>query len=638
MKKFSTIFKAQQENALARYATIGHEHTNYLKKDSAAPAIITTDVTFTGRVFLDDVVLTAVAISWGNIIGSLESQEDLQIALDNKSDTGHVHVISEITNLQNSLDAKANSSHSQDISSVTGLENALALKVNSSQVLTDVPLSALFTDTVYDPTSIQNQVTINNSKISFDSTASTKLNNITGANTGDQDLSDLPISPQTQIALNRILHTTSTGLSEGGLLNVNTDNTKFDISAGFGYIVNGHTDVEVPTSTKVTWTEKLAIAPDYILTHNATYVGLDLDGNVIQSPVDFTATQRRNFIKLGLLVHPNRSTIFIQNNAPTLNVELGAQVQDILNILGFRSISGNRVLPISTGMTIKKEIGTAFKAGANFNTLNTQPHSFILAEQSPITFRYRLQDGTEGSDTNTINPQIYDLNGAFTAIPATATLASVQQVYIFQEGDVRIQPGQKYYNNLTEAVTGINSATFFTEENIANNSLYLGSIVMIYGTTSLNNILQAVFVPSQGTTTNGSAATPPLGYVAEDESNKQSTLLPDPTGSKYPSVEALQQQTEVTSAITITASQIGKHVFFNPASTINVDVDHTQLAVKHSNYFKNESVHNVTFVANVANSTVLTGANGLVLQPGGTAYLLRKGSQNKTYLEIYNPV
>ena len=161
---------------------------------------------------------------------------------------------------------------------------------------------------------------------------------------------------------------------------------------------------------------------------------------------------------------------------------------------------------------------------------------------------------------------------------------------------------------------------------------------MIYGTTSLNNILQAVFVPSQGTTTNGSAATPPLGYVAEDESNKQSNLIPDPSGTKYPSIEALQQQIEINNTATLTATQIGKYVFFDPTSDIDININHTQLAAKHSNYFKNESIYSVTFVADSANSTVLIGDNGLVLQSGGTAFLLRKGSENKTYLEIYNPV
>mgnify|MGYP003635229170 CR=1 FL=1 len=363
--------------------------------------------------------------------------------------------------------------------------------------------------------------------------------------------------------LSTILHTTTTGLSFGGTLEIDVDTSKFIVNSGFGYIVNGHSDVEIPTSDKVTWSAKTATSPQFLATHNATYVAIDTNGNLFQTSVPLTATQRRNYIRLGVLVHPNRTTIFITNNQPTINVELGAQVQDILDLLGFRSVSGNRVLPAATtGMKIKKEIGTVFKPGANFESLNTQPHTFILPEQNPVTFRYRLQNGLEGLDITDLNPTIYDLNGVFTAIPPTATLASVQQVYVFQEGDVRIQPGQKYYNNLTEAVTGLNSAAFQTEENIANNGLYLGSIVMIYGTTNLDNILQAVFVPSQGTTTNGSVATPPLGYTPEDVDNKQDSLVVDGTATKYPTVDAVNVHVNDSSihfelsGITISESQI----------------------------------------------------------------------------------
>jgi hypothetical protein len=337
-----------------------------------------------------------------------------------------------------------------------------------------------------------------------------------------------------------LLHSTSTGLSSGGLLSINTDNTKFDISAGLAYRVNGHSDVENPTSTKIEFNEIPAITPQFLVTHNASYIALDSNGNVYQTAVPLTATEKRNYVRLGVIVHPNRSFIFVVNNQPSINVELGGQVQDILDLLGFRSVSGNRILPnAATGLKLKKDAGVAFKAGANFDTLNTQPHTFPLAAQSPITFRYRLQNGVEGSDRTDLNPTIYDLNGVETAIPPTATLASVQQVYIFQEGDVRIQPAQGYHNNLTEAVTGLNSAEFITEENIQNNGLYLGSIVMIYGTTDLANILQAVFVPSQGTTANGSIAYPPLGYTPEDVANKQDSLVVDGTGAKYATVDAV---------------------------------------------------------------------------------------------------
>ena len=302
-----------------------------------------------------------------------------------------------------------------------------------------------------------------------------------------------------------LFHNTATGIAQGGVISINADNTKFDISAGFGYIVDGHTDVENPTVTKVTWSAITGVAPQFLATNNASYAAIALDGSVYQTAQPTNSTERRDYIRLGLVVHPNNTNIFIVNNQPSINVELGGQFQDVLEVLGFRSVTGNRILPAaSTGMQLRKEAGTAFKGGAHFDTLNTRPHFLNLPLQNTVNFKYRLQNGDEGSLITTIDPTKYDLNGVVTAIPPTATLASVQQVYIFQEGDVRIQYGQKYYNNLSEALTGLNSAAFVTEENISNNGLYLGSIAMIYGTTNLNNILQAVFVPSQGTTINGS--------------------------------------------------------------------------------------------------------------------------------------
>jgi hypothetical protein len=404
-------------------------------------------------------------------------------------------------------------------------------------------------------------VAANTSKISFDSASSTRLADTSGTNTGDQDLSV-------------VLHTTSTGLSQGGTLVIDTDTSKFKVNAGFGYIVNGHSDVENPTSSKITWSTSAATSAQFLATHNASYVAIDINGDIFQTSEPLTATQRRNYIRIGLLVHPNRTSIFIVNDQPTLNVELGGQVQDVLNLIGFVSKSGNRVLPAAaTGMTLKKEAGVAFKAGANFNTLVTQPHSFILAAQTPITFRYRTQDGTEGSDITAINPQIYDLNGTITAIPATATLASVQQIYIFQEGDVRIQPGQVYYNNLNEAVLAINSGAFVTEENIENNGLYLGSIAMIYGTTNLSTIAQAIFIPSRGTTTNGSIATTPIGYTPEDTANKQDSLATDGTGVKYATVDAINASNLNKVSTNLTGEPSGSDKVVNMVSLTQAEYD-----------------------------------------------------------------
>ena len=330
-----------------------------------------------------------------------------------------------------------------------------------------------------------------------------------------------------------------TGLNQGGILTINTDAAKFDLSAGFGYIVNGHSDPDNPTYTKVTWVAKIANVIPNLSTQKQTYVSLDINGNLFFTNVPLTATQRRNFIRIGVLIHLNNSAVTYIDNQPTINIEIGGQVQDILEALGFRSLSGNRIFPVSNNLKIKKELGRVFKSGANFDNLTTQPHSFILAAQEPITFRYRTQTGSEGADITDITPAIYDLNGTITPVAATATLATIQRVYIFQDGVIRIQPGQRVFTSLNSAITALNSDVFVTDLDIAENGLYLGAIVLTRNTIDLSNISQAIFAPSIGTTANGSVASPALGYTAEDVANKQNNLAVDGAGAKYPTVDAV---------------------------------------------------------------------------------------------------
>ena len=219
----------------------------------------------------------------------------------------------------------------------TGITTAQANEITANNAKTGIT------------TAQANEIIANTEKVSFDSSISTRLADTTGLNTGDQDLSV-------------VLHTTSTGLSQGGTLVIDTDTSKFKVNSGFGYIVNGHSDVENPTSSKITWSTTAATSAQFLATHNASYIAVDINGDIFQTSEPLTATQRRNYIRIGLLVHPNRTSIFIVNDQPTLNVELGGQVQDVLNLIGFVSKSGNRVLPAAaTGMTLKKEAGVRRK-------------------------------------------------------------------------------------------------------------------------------------------------------------------------------------------------------------------------------------------------------------------------------------
>ncbi|CAH56673.1 peptidase [Flavobacterium phage 11b] len=332
----------------------------------------------------------------------------------------------------------------------------------------------------------------------------------------------------------------ATGLSQGGVSTINTDNTKFDLSAGSGYVINGHSNVDLPIVQRVSWVAKIGNVVPNISSQKQTYVALDINGDLFLTPIPLTATERRNYIRIGVLIHSNNTIISYIDNQPTINIEVGGQVQDLLESLGFRSLSGNRILPVGTNLKIKKELGKAFKPGANFNVLSTQPHSFVLAAQDPITFRYRTQTGIELADTTDINPGIYDVNGTITAMPSTATFVSIQRIYIFQDGVIRIQPGQRSFVDMNTAVNNINSAPFITDNDIENNGLYLGAIAITRNNINLSTTTEVIFIPSQGTTVNGSFATPALGYNAEDVANKQNNLNTDGTGAKYPTVDAVK--------------------------------------------------------------------------------------------------
>jgi len=68
------------------------------------------------------------SVNWGDISGSITSQEDLIAYFTNYSLTGHVHAISGITDLQTTLDTKSSTAHIHAISGITDLQTTLDTK------------------------------------------------------------------------------------------------------------------------------------------------------------------------------------------------------------------------------------------------------------------------------------------------------------------------------------------------------------------------------------------------------------------------------------------------------------------------------------------------------------------------------
>jgi len=287
---------------------------------------------------------------------------------------------------------------------------------------------------------------------------------------------------------NRILYNElSSGLKSGMALSVNADPTMINISAGYGIVVDNSNpaspilyEINLPTGLS-------NIAITNIATANATYIAIDKDSNVVQKTTGFTPEERRSLIVLGAAIHSNRTIVNVVNNLPDVSISATSQVNDLISGLGNFNISGNIFSANGANLQINKSVGRIFKKGANFTTSADSPHILELpALVAPSTIRYRLQNGTEYANTNSIDPNNYDLNGVLTAVTANNPY-TIQHITIFPSNLVRIQYGQHLYKSEAKAIQAMSNESFVTEANIAENGLFRGFLIVARGETNLQN-------------------------------------------------------------------------------------------------------------------------------------------------------
>lgn len=283
----------------------------------------------------------------------------------------------------------------------------------------------------------------------------------------------------------------SNGLKSGMAISINADPTKINIAAGTGLIVDNSTPAS-PIVTPITFAGSSAITVTNLATANATYLALNSSGEVVQSTTDFTPAQRRSYILLGAAIHSNRTIVNVVNNLPDVSLGTLSQFNDLLNGLKNFNISGNVISANGANLNINKSMGYIFKKGSNFINDPLNPHTLQLgALTAPTTLRYRLQDGTEYANTAVIDPNFYDNAGVKTAVPSNKY--TIQRFTLFSSNLIRIQYGQTLYNSKSEAIQAISTEAFIQEQNIAENGLLRGLLVVKEGTTELNDSTFAEF-------------------------------------------------------------------------------------------------------------------------------------------------
>ena len=296
------------------------------------------------------------------------------------------------------------------------------------------------------------------------------------------------IGLETVIQNRYLLNTMSTGVTEYGGISTNAlDNTKFDVGAIIGYIVDNETDPDSPTITRVEYAGQTGLTTPYLLTSAQTTVYLNAVGQITLDPsASGTAQSRRENLILGRLIHNDNTIIRAVENWPIPAIAPNSQLRDLWRAMG--PINENvYVYPNGANLNLSLNGGGLHYNGINFANDNHNPTRLAIPAQTTLTFGYRTRTGTIVPDVTLVDPTSYDNNGVITTIAAVPQYSTNQRVFLTRSGAIRIQYGQTVYSTLANAIAAIPTEPFILSPTLSGNSILIGIISLERRTTALNS-------------------------------------------------------------------------------------------------------------------------------------------------------
>ena len=235
----------------------------------------------------------------------------------------------------------------------------------------------------------------------------------------------------------------STGTRSGGFMTVNGgDNSKLDISAGSGTIMDNFTDANTPLLTEVVWDTITGVTLTSLTGSQGTYIFINSSGGTLQFPLQTPPQQsdKRDNIFLGIIGHASNTVINSVFNTPIQVVSPINQLEDLTSSIGPFSKNGNRVSNITGTLELQKSSGNSFIFGGNLSNNNKVPSNIQSGVLSGSTLVYAKGTAVLGPSGTTVDVQNYDSNGLGTisSIPGANYVATriwhapVNNVLVFQ--------------------------------------------------------------------------------------------------------------------------------------------------------------------------------------------------------------
>ena len=287
---------------------------------------------------------------------------------------------------------------------------------------------------------------------------------------------------------------TDSGVYSGGVVTINADPTKIDISAGSAIIVDYWTTPGTISRNQFSWPAMIGIAVTHLLTSGQSYIGINSTGTVFQYPSIPENDDRRDVLMLAQLGHADSTTVKSVNDYTSFYDSAMESWRDLIS--EFKLINdGNIITPNGNNLNINKSVGNLFGMGINRSSNIKNPNQIVTSALIVAPFRYRTRTGGTTGNVTLIDPTKYDNNGNVTNIPAVGTNSTNQRVYLFPNNNIVIQYGQTVYSSLALAIQGVQSEAFVVYENVAEGAILIGIISMRRDATHLANTNQARFIP-----------------------------------------------------------------------------------------------------------------------------------------------
>jgi len=293
----------------------------------------------------------------------------------------------------------------------------------------------------------------------------------------------------------------STGILFGGNLSVNAlDNTKFDLTAGYGIIVNNVSDPEKPTLRFVEWDAMVGVSDPNIATSTETYISIDGTGTLIFHTLRPTPEDRRDFIHIGWTSHPDYTSLEDAYTEPFLTFDVLCQLEDFLESFGAFNIDGNVFSPYAN-LKVSRSAGITFDNGTNYRSSAKNPHRLSTPVESPVAeLWYFYRDPGDPSGWKNDLPVLADVDPEHwddgTGVLATVPTGkfTIQMITFYAPWEATdIQYGQGVYDTLELALAAIPPTPVLNPWNSEWDTLR-GWMIVQQGATDLTNPAQARFI------------------------------------------------------------------------------------------------------------------------------------------------